>query len=496
MATTIKYGKPKGFFDVFERRPGSIKKNMHYCPGCGHGILHKLIAEALADLKMQNNTVFVCPVGCSVFAYYYFDTCAVSVPHGRAPAVATGIVRTSPDTMVISYQGDGDLGAIGFNNFIQAANRGENITVCFVNNAIYGMTGGQMAPTTLPGQETMTSPYGRSPMNEGYPLKVCEMVAALDAPVYVERVALSSPKNILQARKALRKGLTNMQNRKGFSLIEFLSGCPVNLKMNAVEMNEFIDTKMQSFYPLGCFKDIAAQREPIVRPIPVYDADAVKRALFPPNSGIGVDPSFRNESKVFDKERRIKIAGFGGQGILSLGLMIGSMGKLRNFNVTWLPSYGPEMRGGTANCSVVLSREPVGSPIIDDAINLLIVMNQPSMDRFLPQLKENGVLLYDSSVIAPPDCTPDKKVFAVSASDIANEIGNIRYANAVVLGALAFALNGYYLEGDDKLDFDRVFEEAIIERFSRKQEVVDLNIKAFHAGKKAVRETFEHREQK
>lgn len=496
MATTIKYGKPKGFFDVFERRPGSIKKNMHYCPGCGHGILHKLIAEALADLKMQNNTVFVCPVGCSVFAYYYFDTCAVSVPHGRAPAVATGIVRTSPDTMVISYQGDGDLGAIGFNNFIQAANRGENITVCFVNNAIYGMTGGQMAPTTLPGQETMTSPYGRSPMNEGYPLKVCEMVAALDAPVYVERVALSSPKNILQARKALRKGLTNMQNRKGFSLIEFLSGCPVNLKMNATEMNEFIDTKMQSFYPLGCFKDIAAQREPIVRPTPVYDADAVKRALFPPNSGIGVDASFRNESKIFDKERRIKIAGFGGQGILSLGLMIGSMGKLRNFNVTWLPSYGPEMRGGTANCSVVLSREPVGSPIIDDSINLLIVMNQPSMDKFLPQLKENGVLLYDSSVIAPPNCTPDKKVFAVNASDIANEIGNIRYANAVVLGALAFALNGYYLEGDDKLDFDRVFEEAIIERFSRKQEVVDLNIKAFHAGKKAVRETFEHREKK
>eukprot|EP00831_Metopus_contortus_P039987 TRINITY_DN3130_c0_g1_i5.p1 TRINITY_DN3130_c0_g1~~TRINITY_DN3130_c0_g1_i5.p1 ORF type:complete len:433 (-),score=92.76 TRINITY_DN3130_c0_g1_i5:915-2213(-) len=171
------------------------------------------------------------------------------------------------------------------------------------------------------------------------------------------------------------------------------------------------------------------------------------------------------------------------------------MGKLRNFNVTWLPSYGPEMRGGTANCSVVLNRNKVGSPIIDDAINLLIVMNQPSLDRFLPDLKENGVLLYDSSVIKLPECTPDKIVFAVNASDIANEIGNIRYANSVILGALSLALDEHYLEGSDKQDFDRVFEEAIIERFSRKPEVVDLNIKAFRAGKKAVRESLVHKEQ-
>ena len=492
MTSKIKFGKPQGFFDTFERRPGSIKKNMHYCPGCGHGILHKLIAEAISDMQLQDNTIFVCPVGCAVFAYYYFDICAVSVPHGRAPAVATGIVRSSPEHMVISYQGDGDLGAIGFNNFIQAANRGENITVCFVNNAIYGMTGGQMAPTTLPGQETMTSPYGRSLMNEGYPLKVSEMVAALDAPIYVERVALSSPKNIMSARRALRKGLQNMKDRKGFSLIEFLSGCPTNLKMNAHEMDEFIDKKMTEYFPLGCFKDIAAQRTPIVRPQPVFEAEAVKKALFPVASGVGVDADFRNESEVFKKERRIKIAGFGGQGILSLGLMIASMGKLRNFNVAWMPSYGPEMRGGTAYCSVVISREAVGSPIIDDAINLLIVMNQPSMDLFLPQLKENGVLLYDSSVIAAPQCTPDKKVFAVNASDIANTIGSIKYANSVMLGALAAAMTGYYLEGKDKLDFDRVFEEAIIERFSRKQDVVTLNIQAYHAGKEAVKETVNH----
>lgn len=495
MTSKIKFSKPAAFFDVFERRPGSIKKNMHYCPGCGHGILHKLIAEAISELQMQDNTIFVCPVGCSVFAYYYFDMCAISVPHGRAPAVATGLVRANPDSMVISYQGDGDLGAIGFNNFIQAANRGENMTVCFVNNAIYGMTGGQMAPTTLPGQQTQTSPYGRSLTNEGYPLKVSEMVAALDSPVYVERVALSGTKNIMQARKALRKGLMNMKNKKGFSLIEFLSGCPVNFKKTAAEMNEFIDTKMTEYFPLGCFKDVADERQPIVRSTPVFEPEAVRMALYPSTSGIGKSADFRNESKVFEKERRIKIAGFGGQGILSLGLMIASMGKLRNFNVTWLPSYGPEMRGGTANCSVVLSRNMVGSPIIDDAINLLIVMNQPSMDMFLPKLKENGVLLYDSSVIAPPKCGLDKKVFAVKASDIANEIGGIKFANSVILGALSLALREYFLEGDDKLDFDCVFEEAIIERFSRKQDVIDINIKAFHAGKNAVTQAFAKRSQ-
>ncbi|MCK5844883.1 MAG: hypothetical protein KAG97_09265, partial [Victivallales bacterium] len=203
---TIKFGRSDGFFETFDRRPGPIKKNMHYCSGCGHGILHKLIAEAIVDLEMQDRMIVISPVGCSVFAYYYFDCGGISVPHGRAPAVATGIIRSNPDSFVISYQGDGDLGAIGLNNFLQAANRGENMTVCFVNNAIYGMTSGQMAPTTLVGQKTATSPYGRSATNEGYPLKVSEMVAALQSPIYVERVALTSTKNIRAARRALRKG--------------------------------------------------------------------------------------------------------------------------------------------------------------------------------------------------------------------------------------------------------------------------------------------------
>jgi 2-oxoisovalerate ferredoxin oxidoreductase beta subunit len=486
MTKKIKFGKPKGFFDVFERRPGPVKTNMHYCPGCGHGILHKLIAEAVSDFGIQDKTVILAPVGCAVFAYYYFDACGISVPHGRAPSVATGIQRSNPDSLAIVYQGDGDLAAIGFNNFIQAANRGENMIVCFVNNAIYGMTGGQMAPTTLPGQKTATSPYGRSVTNEGWPLKVCEMVAALDSPVYVERTALNSTKNIMGARKALRKAIKNMMDGKGFSLVEFLAGCPTNLKMTARENDEWIEKKMIPYFPLGCFKDIADKREKIVRPTPVYDPEAVKKALFPLKNELGKDAAFENESDVFKKERRIKCAGFGGQGVLSLGLMIAAMGQLRNFNVSWLPSYGPEMRGGTATSCIVLSRNKIGSPIIDRDVNLLIVMNQPSMDKYLPELKENGVLIYDSSTIAHPGTLPNRKVFSVSASDLAKKLGNISCANAVILGSLSVVLRDYFLVGDDKEDFDRAFEEAIILCFRNKREVIDLNLKAFREGKTAV----------
>ncbi len=486
----LKFGKSTGFFETFDRRPGAIKKNMHYCPGCGHGILHKLLAEAIEEMGIQDQTVLIAPVGCSVFTYYYFDCGGISVPHGRAPAVGSGIARANPDSFVISYQGDGDLGAIGFNNFIQAANRGENMTVLFVNNAIYGMTGGQMAPTTLPGQKTMTCPTGRDPLTEGYPLKVCEMVAALDSPVYVERCALTSYKNILQAKKALRKGLTNLKNRKGFSLIEFLAGCPVNLKKTTDEVDHFIEDQMMQYFPLGQLKDIADERPAIGKHKGIFEPAAVKRILYPNRQSGSKSKDFRNKSKIFTRERRIKCAGFGGQGILSLGMMIANMARLRNFNVTWLPSYGPEMRGGTANCSVVLSRDDIASPIVDKDTNLLIAMNQPSMDKFLPELKENGVLLYDSSSIEDPNCSDDKKVFGIAAAEIAEALGDHRVANSVILGALSFILRDYFLEGDDKADFDKTFEEAIIDCFTSKRGIVDLNLKAYYKGKEAVKKCF------
>ncbi|MFH0777639.1 MAG: thiamine pyrophosphate-dependent enzyme, partial [Candidatus Eisenbacteria bacterium] len=180
--------KPRGFCKVFTRKPGPDKVSTHYCPGCGHGNLHKIIAEALIDLGIAEKTILVSPVGCSVFAYYYFDVGNVQAAHGRAPAVATGVKRARPRSIVMTYQGDGDLAAIGWNNIFQAANRGEHITAFFVNNAIYGMTGSQMAPTTLIGQKTMTTPRGRDPKNEGFPIRVCEVLSVLEAPVYLERV--------------------------------------------------------------------------------------------------------------------------------------------------------------------------------------------------------------------------------------------------------------------------------------------------------------------
>ncbi len=482
----LKFGKSSLFFDVFERRPGSVKRNMHYCPGCGHGILHKLIAEAIDQYGIQEKTIFIAPVGCAVFAYYYFNCGSISVPHGRAPAVGTGLARALPDHAVISYQGDGDLGAIGFNEFIQAANRGEKLTVFFVNNANYGMTGGQMAPTTLPGQRTMTSPYGRQTETDGFPLKVCEMVNALDAPIYIERVALSSTRNILQAKRAIGNAIRNLKDHKGFSLVEVLSGCPINMKMDAREMNKFIDEKMSAYFPLGCLRDKAAETEPARPPKPIFAPDRVKDILFPRKLNIGVAEDFRNPSKIFDNERRIKIAGFGGQGILSLGVMLATMGKLRNFNVTWLPSYGPEQRGGLANCSVIISRSPLGSPLIDEDCNLLVTMNQPSLERFLPVLKPNGVLLYDSSTMHPENLPEGIVVCAVPASDIAKKVGTMKCANAVVLGALSVLLSDKYLEGEDKFDFNRVIEEAIIDCFNDKPEVIKTNLYAFYEGRRAM----------
>ena len=209
------------FFDRFERK-SELQHQTHYCPGCGHGVVHKLIAEAIADLGLQDRAIFVSPVGCSVFAYYYFDVGNVQAAHGRTPAVATALKRACPESLVVAYQGDGDLAAIGTAEILHAANRGEKISVFFVNNAIYGMTGGQMAPTTLVGQVSTTSPWGRRPSNEGFPLHMAELLSTLEAPVYVERVALSDNKNTMRTRRAVRHALELQRDGAGFSFIEIL----------------------------------------------------------------------------------------------------------------------------------------------------------------------------------------------------------------------------------------------------------------------------------
>jgi len=246
---------------VFEKPKSMTDAELHYCPGCTHGIIHRLVAQAIDELGIEGKTIGVAPVGCAVFAYNYFECDMVEAAHGRAPAVATGLKRALPENVIFTYQGDGDLASIGMAETVHAATRNENITIIFVNNAIYGMTGGQMAPTSLPGQVTQTSPYGRDVNVAGYPVKVSEMLATLDGPEYIARVAVNSVKNVKEAQKAIKKAFENQINKKGFSLIEVVSTCPTNWGMTPVDALKWVDEKMIPYYPLGVYKDRSATKE-------------------------------------------------------------------------------------------------------------------------------------------------------------------------------------------------------------------------------------------
>ncbi|MBO5223135.1 MAG: 2-oxoglutarate oxidoreductase [Clostridia bacterium] len=246
---------------VFDKPKALTDAPLHYCPGCTHGIIHRLVAEAIDELGIEGKTVGVAPVGCAVMAYDYFACDMVEAAHGRAPAVATGLKRAMPENIIFTYQGDGDLASIGMAETVHAATRNENITIIFVNNAIYGMTGGQMAPTSLPGQVTQTSPYGRDVKTAGYPIKVSEMLSALDAPYYIERVAVNNVKNVRNAKKAILKAFKNQVEGKGFSLIEIVSTCPTNWGMTPSQALEWVDTNMIPYYPLGVYKDKGAQKK-------------------------------------------------------------------------------------------------------------------------------------------------------------------------------------------------------------------------------------------
>ena len=240
---------------VFEKTKGLTDAPLHYCPGCTHGIIHRLVAEALEELGLTNRTVGIASVGCSVFSYNYFNCDMIQAAHGRAPAVATGAKRANPNNIVFTYQGDGDLAAIGTAETVHSAARNENITIIFVNNAIYGMTGGQMAPTTLPNQITQTSPYGRDVTVVGYPVKVCEMLSQVEGASYLERVAVNNVKNIKNAKKAILHAFKNQMEGKGFSLIEVLSTCPTNWGLSPKDSLKWLEDNMQTNYPLGVFKD-------------------------------------------------------------------------------------------------------------------------------------------------------------------------------------------------------------------------------------------------
>lgn len=240
---------------VFERPKALLDVPTHYCPGCTHGIIHRLVAEAIDALEIEDRTVGVAPVGCAVMAYDYFACDMVEAAHGRAPAVATGLKRSLPDNVIFTYQGDGDLAAIGTAETVHSATRGENITVIFVNNAIYGMTGGQMAPTSLPGQVTQTTPYGRDVKTAGYPVRVCEMLSTLSGVAYAERVTVDTPAHVRQAKAAIQKAFQTQIDKKGFSIVEVVSSCPTNWGLSPEEALQWLRDNMLPYYPLGVYKD-------------------------------------------------------------------------------------------------------------------------------------------------------------------------------------------------------------------------------------------------
>ena len=465
MEYQITHSKSTSFYDRFERK-AELQHQTHYCPGCGHGIAHKLIADAIEELGVRDNTILVSPVGCSVFAYYYFDVGNVQAAHGRASAVATAIKRAHPDKLVISYQGDGDLAAIGTAEIIHAANRGENITVFFVNNAIYGMTGGQLAPTTLVGQTSTTSPWGRRPTNEGYPLHVAELLSSLEAPVYIERVALSDNKNIMRARKAVKKALELQKQGAGFSLVEILSPCPTIWKKDPVEAQRWVAEKMIPAFPLGS----------ISRP----QTGTHDHSRSPENSCRSTwtfSPKAKQRPASHHRTRDLKInaAGFGGQGTLLLGVLIAEMGMREGLEVSWLPSYGPEMRSGSAHCYVCLSHDRIGSPLVPEP-DVLIAMNEISLRKFGSQVAAGGTIFYNRESLPPDFSAPKARVICIPASEIADRMGSAKVANVVMLGAL--------LEETECLPVSQAL--SVIQKTVKKSALMELNQKAFEAGRQFI----------
>jgi len=426
---TLNHEKASVFYDRFARK-GELQHQTHYCPGCGHGIIHKLLAQALEDLGVQDRTVLVSPVGCSVFAYYYFDVGNIQAAHGRASAVATAVKRSRPESIVVAYQGDGDLAAIGTAEIIHAANRGEPITIIFVNNGIYGMTGGQMAPTTPLGKKSTTSPYGRNALTEGYPLHVCELLNTLEAPVFIERVSLGSTKNIMSAAKVFHRAIENQVKGLGFSFVEVLSPCPTIWKFEPVDAQRFVRDEMAKIFPVANYRDRTKEATP--RPAP---SAPLLPAEIPALLGLDASDQAERPRPERPLDLRMRVAGFGGQGVLTLGYVLAEAGMEAGYEVSWLPSYGPEMRSGTSNCHVRLSNELISSPLVSRP-NVLLALNEPSLRKFLHEVEPGGIVLYNSDTL-PEDCVrSDLRMVAKPFSSMADQLGDPKVGNIVMLGAL------------------------------------------------------------
>ncbi len=427
------------FYERFERHDhgeGLKGSCTHYCAGCGHGLAHRYLAEAIEELGVQERTVAVSPVGCGVFLYYYLDVANVQAAHGRASAVAVGQKLAHPDSVVVAYQGDGDLAAIGLAEIMHAAQLGLPISVVYVNNAVYGMTGGQLAPTTLLGQRTTTSPRGRD-RSMGLPLRMAEQLALLDGPVYVERVALFDARQRERARKAIRRALECQLENRGFSFVEVLAECPTHLRLTPVEAERWVRESMLPVFPLGVKKDVP-EASWGAWPRSGFDPAAVLAAL-----GVRAEAG---EAAHSARQPRpwsalgLKLAGAGGDGAQTAAMLIARAAIDEGLDVTHIPSYGPESRGGTSYADVRLAEDEVLSPEVPSP-DALVAFNAPSLARFGPAVRERGLVVYDATVVREgPSLPASVRTLGVPATRIAAELGHPRVKNLVALGALQRAL--------------------------------------------------------
>jgi 2-oxoisovalerate ferredoxin oxidoreductase beta subunit len=464
------------FYDHFERHAhgeGLKGHSTHYCPGCGHGIVHRDLADAIGELGLKDRTVLISPVGCAVFAHYYFDVGNSQAAHGRAPAVALGHKLANPDAIVISYQGDGDLASIGLAETISIAQLGLPITVIFINNAIYGMTGGQFAPTSLLGQKTTTSPEGRD-LSMGKPLRVAELIAQLDGPVYVERVALFDPKQRVKARRAIQKAVRLQAEGRGYAFIEVLAECPTHLKLTPELAEAWVRDQMVPVFPLGVKKDVTVvpwfHREP-----PSFDVEKILAlAGAEPVTG-EAEPALPPPHSLDDLS--LKLAGAGGDGAQTAAMILARAAIAAGFDATHIPSYGPESRGGTSYADVHIAAAEVLNPAAPEP-DILVAFNAPSLAKFAPTVAPDGTILYDSTVITqPPPLPAGRRVFAVPFTEIARGLGRPVAKNMVALGALQ-AATGILPPEQLILTLRQLLKD--------KPAVLPVNEEAFAAGQRAV----------
>lgn len=465
------------FYQKFERHAhgaGLKGHATHYCPGCGHGLVQKYLAESIEELDVQDRTIAISPVGCAVFMYYYLDVGNTQAAHGRAPAVAIGHKMANPQSIVISYQGDGDLASIGLAEIMQAAQMGVPLTVIFVNNAIYGMTGGQMAPTTLTGQITTTSPAGRT-REMGQPLKMAELIAQLDGPVYVERVALYDNKQRNRAKKAIHKAVRLQAENRGFAFVEVLSECPTHLHATSSEAEQWVKEKMTPIFPLGVKKEL--ETEPwFAMNKPQF---AVQKLLEVIGANNGKTPKFSKAfpEQIDSQDISLKLAGAGGDGAQTAAMLITRAAINEGFDATHIPSYGPESRGGTSFADVHIASEEVLSPA-STTPHILMAFNAPSLMKFGPAVLPGGTILYDSTVISElPDVRDEVRLYGVPFTRIANDLGRVLVKNIVALGALQAAT--------DLLPQQSLLT-AIHQALASKCAMIPLNEKAFESGAEAL----------